>query len=79
MSIHVAETIFEKVKSLPPETQREALDFIEKLTQRKVKTRLRIFEKIDEIVAKKSEEIWDKLPTDSSINVDHYLYGAKKK
>lgn len=79
MSIHVAETIFEKVKSLPRESQEEALGFVEKLAQRKNQKRLRIFEKIDEIVAGKPGEIWDELPTDSSVNVDHYLYGTDKK
>lgn len=79
MSIQVAETIFEKVKSLPLESQEEALSFVEKLAQRKTQKRLRIFEKIDEIVAEKPGEIWDELPTDSSVNVDHYLYGTDKK
>ncbi len=79
MSIQVAETIFEKVKSLPLESQVEALGFVEKLAQRKGQKRLRIFEKIDEIVAEKPREIWDELPTDSSVNVDHYLYGTDKK
>lgn len=79
MSIQVAETIFEKVKSLPLASQEEALGFVEKLEQRKIHKRLRIFEKIDEIVAEKPAEIWDALPTDSSLNVDHYLYGTDKK
>jgi len=79
MSTQVAETIFEKVRDLPPETQQEALEFVEKLARRKGKSRLLIFEKIDEIVAEKPLEIWDEVPTDSSINVDHYLYGADKK
>ena len=79
MSTQVADTIFEKVKTLPPESQNEALAFVEKLAQRKNKRRLRIFEQIDKIVAKKPRAIWDEVPSDSSINVDHYLYGPDKK
>ena len=79
MSVQVAETIFEKVKALPLESQEEALKFVENLTQRKGKRRLRIFEKIDEIVAAQPKEIWAEVPTDSSVNVDRYLYGTDKK
>ena len=79
MSVQVADRIYEKVKSLPPESQKEALEFVEKLARRKTETRLRIFEKIDEIVAEKPKEIWSEVPTDSSVNVDHYLYGTDKK
>jgi len=78
MSVQVAETIFEKVKSLPLESQEEALKFVEKLSQRKDKRRLRIFEKIDEIVAEKPKEIWAEVPTDSSANIDRYLYETDK-
>lgn len=78
MSIRVAETIYEKVKSLPLESQKEALEFVEKLAQRKTERRLRIFEKIDEIVAEKPKEIWAEVPTDSSVNVDYYLYGTMR-
>ena len=79
MAVQVADTIYEKVKSLPIESQEEALKFVEKLAQKSSAKRLRIFEKIDEIVAKKPDDIWDEVPADSSVNVDHYLYGADRK
>ena len=48
MAVQVADTIYEKVKSLPIESQEEALKFVEKLAQKSSAKRLRIFEKIDE-------------------------------
>ncbi len=79
MQTEIAQTIFEKAKVLSADEQQEALNFIEKLSRRKNKPRLKIFAKIDEIVAQKPPEIWDEVPTDSSVNVDRYLYGADKK
>ena len=38
-----------------------------------------IWEEIDEIIANIPPEEFDKLPTDGSINHDHYLYGWPKK
>lgn len=34
---------------------------------------------VEAIYADMPAEEWEKLPTDSARNVDHYLYGAKKK
>jgi hypothetical protein len=78
MSTEVAQTIFEKVKSLPPERQDEVLRFVESLTAEPHPTRP-IWEEIREIVKDVPDEEWDRLPRDGSLNVDHYLYGAPKK
>jgi hypothetical protein len=37
-----------------------------------------MMEKIERIASRVPEETWEKVPTDLSKNVDHYLYGAKK-
>jgi len=37
------------------------------------------FDKILKLVKKVPEKEWDRLPTDFSYNVDHYLYGAPKR
>lgn len=93
MQIEVAETIFEKVKSLLPEEQEKVLNFVENL---QVKTETEkdnqnaagesketglqnLWREIDEIVARVPEEAWDEVPTDGSINHDYYLYGASKR
>lgn len=80
MSAEVAQTIFEKVKTLPPEQQHEVLHFIERLaTAGGDKSTLTIWEEIREIVKDVPDEAWEQLPRDGSLNVDHYLYGAPKK
>jgi hypothetical protein len=78
MSAEVAQTIFEKVKALPPERQDEVLRFVEGLTTETPSVRP-IWEEIREIVKDVPDEVWERLPSDGSLNVDHYLYGAPKK
>lgn len=83
MSTEVAQTIFEKVSALPQSKQAEVLEFVERLaTQEKMSAPLRerpIWEVIAEISSQVPEEVWDNVPSDGSLNVDHYLYGAPKK
>ena len=86
MQTEIAETIFEKVKVLPIESQREVLELIHNLQTRSQSTRLsesnglnKLWREIDAIVAQVPEDAWDEVPTDGSINVDHYLYGAPKR
>jgi hypothetical protein len=38
-----------------------------------------IWERIAEAAKAIPEEEWKRLPTDASVNIDHYLYGAPKK
>lgn len=83
MSTEVAQTIFEKVSALPQSQQAEVLEFIERLAAQEKKSappRERpIWEVITEISSEVPEEVWEQLPRDGSLNVDHYLYGAPKK
>jgi hypothetical protein len=77
MSTEVVETIFAKIKTLPPEQQREVLQFVEKLTDsQSAKT---IWEEIRDIVKDVPDEEWERLPRDGSANLDHYLYGTPRK
>jgi len=41
--------------------------------------RVAIWDKIAEIMRDVPDEVLASIPTDGSINVDHYLYGASKK
>jgi len=79
MSTEVVETIFAKIKTLPPEQQREVLQFVEKLTDTNVQPSKTIWQEIREIVQDVPNEEWERLPRDGSANLDHYLYGAPKR
>ncbi|OLE56019.1 MAG: hypothetical protein AUG51_00385 [Acidobacteria bacterium 13_1_20CM_3_53_8] len=79
MPTEFAEIIFEKIKELPLEQQREVLQFIERLATEDIQSSGTIWEEIREIVKDVPNEVWEQLPRDGSLNVDHYLYGAPKK
>lgn len=79
MSTEVVETIFAKIKALPPEQQREVLQFVERLTATNGQPAKTIWQEIREIVQDVPNEEWERLPCDGSANLDHYLYGAPKR
>ena len=80
MQTEIADTIYRKVKTLPPEKQEEVLEFIEeKISSSEKKDARPIWEVAKEISESVPLEEWEKLPSDGSINHDYYLYGAPKK
>lgn len=86
MQTETAKMIYERVKVLPPESQREVLSFVDNLKTKSEENTpsaesglKKLWREIDEIVASVPNEAWDDVPTDGSINVDHYLYGARKR
>lgn len=87
MAASIEESLIEKLRGLPLEKQQEVLEFVEKLgrqetretIQAEPKDRMPIWERIAEISKEVPPEVWDELPTDGSINVDHYLYGSPKR
>ena len=86
MQTEVAQTIFEKVKTLPLQSQEEVLEFIEEklssansATSSQKKDSRPIWEVLAEISSNVPDEEWAKLPSDGAENHDHYLYGAPKK
>lgn len=80
MQSEIAQTIFEKVKVLSLDEQKEVLEIVEKKISASPKKDSRpIWEVITEISSQIPEEEWAKLPSDGAINHDHYLYGAPKK
>ncbi|MCP9495512.1 MAG: hypothetical protein MSG64_13785 [Pyrinomonadaceae bacterium MAG19_C2-C3] len=79
MATNIEQTLIEKVRALPPEKQRELLNIVEDLTQPSAPARMTIWDEVDEITKDVPPEAWDELPTDGSVNVDHYLYGAPKR
>lgn len=79
---NLEQTIIEKIHAFPPEKQQKLLDYAETLEDEKVSEdteRQTIWEMVKDIIEEVPKEQWDKLPTDGSINVDHYLYGHQKK
>ena len=80
MQSEIAETIFERVKVLPLDKQKEVLEIVEEKVSAFQKEDTRpIWEVIAEISSEIPDEEWEKLPADGSLNHDHYLYGAPKK
>lgn len=79
MSTALVEIIFAKVKSLPPEQQREVLQFVEELKSTNSQAAKSIWQEIREIVQDVPNEEWERLPRDGAANLDHYLYGAPKE
>jgi len=80
MATDIAQTIYEKVQILPAEEQKEVLGIVEdKLSVQRRKDTRPIWEIAKEISESIPLEEWEKLPSDGSINHDHYLYGAPKK
>lgn len=76
MQTDVAEKIYERVKILPIEKQKEILLQIESINEQE--TPLTIWEKIRSRSEKIPDEVWEEMPKDGSINHDYYLYGAQE-
>jgi hypothetical protein len=85
MAADIEEKVIEKLRGLPEGQQAEVLKFVEDLAALETKPdnghpgRVAIWDKIDEIMRDVPDEVLAAIPTDGSINVDHYLYGASKK
>ena len=86
MAANIEEKVMEKLRGLPEDQQVEVLKFVEDLAGLEAKAdhgnpgrRLAIWDKIEEIMRDVPDEVLGSIPTDGSINVDDYLYGASKK
>ena len=84
MAANLEDQLIDKVRALPPEKQQEALRLLDTLatgasSEGTGVDRRPIWEVIDEINAGLPADTWEKVPTDGSINLDHYLYGAPKQ
>jgi len=86
MAANLEDQLIDKVRALPANKQQEALRLLETLVSgasdepngRGVDRRP-IWEVVDEINAALPADTWENVPTDGSINLDHYLYGAPKQ
>ncbi len=75
METDLEKIIVEKVNSLTLEQQEKVLEFVKELAP----PRRTLWEMWKEKLKDIPEKEWDNVPTDASINLDHYLYGAPKK
>jgi hypothetical protein len=84
MSANLEQAILEKVQALPDEKQQEVLALVDGMLreeqERQPSEPVRpIWEIIEEISSDAPLGTWDSVPSDGSVNHDHYLYGAPKK
>jgi hypothetical protein len=86
MATNFEEKVIRKLRALPPDQQAEVLRFVEELAVLEARAdnanptgRLSIWDKIDEIMRDVPDDVLANIPTDGSINIDHYLYGGSKK
>ncbi len=86
MAANLEDQLIDKVRALPPNKQEEALRLLDTLANGAISEpngtgvdRRPIWEVVDEINAGLPADTWENVPTDGSINLDHYLYGGPKQ
>jgi len=84
MSANLEQAILEKIQALPDNKQQEVLALVDEMLKENYEAppseNVRpIWEIIEEISSQAPPGTWDDVPTDGSVNHDHYLYGAPKK
>lgn len=77
---NLEQAIIEKIHSFPPEKQRKVLDYAKSLENGENGTKNQtLWEMIEDLAEMVPDEAWNEIPKDASINIDHYLYGHRKK
>lgn len=86
MAANIEQELIEKVRALPFDKQLEALDYLSALAAKDGVAaeeagldKRPVWEVIEEMNRLSPPDTWDEVPTDGSINLDHYLYGAPKR
>lgn len=74
----VEQQIVEKIQTLSDEEREQVLRYVEEVLSKRNRKQT-LGEKIKEITADVSEEVWEKIPSDGSQQHDHYIYGTPKK
>ena len=85
MAANIEDKVMEKLRVLPESQQAEVLKFVEELAEVEAKSdngqaagNIPIWDKIQAIMHDVPDEVLASIPADGSVNVDHYLYGARK-
>lgn len=83
MAANLEDQLIDKVRALPPSKQQEALRLLDDLARSESNgarlDRRPIWDVVEEINAGLPADTWETVPTDGSVNLDHYLYGAPKQ
>lgn len=81
MQTDLRKKISDKVATLNSDDQERVLEFVEaRISRSNARKKSRpIWEIAKEISESIPLEEWQKLPSDGSVNHDHYLYGAPKR
>ena len=79
MQTDVAETIFDIVKVFPKNKQQKVLDYVSNLQSEESSSLNELLKDLEKRGKAIADEVWEEIPSDGSVNHDHYLYGAKKR
>lgn len=78
---NLEKAIIDRIHQFPPGKQEKVLKYVEGLDKEQSAEPIRqtLWEMVRHIIQEIPDEEWKQIPSDSSINIDHYLYGHDKK
>ena len=79
---NLEQAIIDKIHRFPPDKQQKVLDYAESIEvngDESPSVTQTTWEMVKDIIEEVPKEAWGEIPSDASINLDHYLYGHKKK
>ncbi len=76
---NIEQQIIETIRVMPEQQQLEALEYLRQKAEETKPKKRKLMVKLEELRKNVPEEAWAEVPKDSSLNVDHYLYGSPKK
>ncbi len=86
MAANLEDQLIDKVRALPTNKQQEALRLLDTLASGASSephgtgaNRRPIWEIVEEVNAALPADTWENVPSDGSINLEHYLYGAPNR
>jgi hypothetical protein len=84
MAANLEDQLIDKVRALARDKQQEALRLLDTLatspsSEATGVDRRPIWEVVDEVNAGLPADTWENVPTNGSIDLNHYLYGAPKQ
>ncbi len=83
MAQNLEKQLIDKVRALPPDKQQTALRLLDILVDANSASTVGgvrpMWEVVEEVNADLPADTWDSVPTDGSLNLDHYLYGTPKR
>jgi hypothetical protein len=85
MSQNLEKQLIDKVRALPPHKQQVVLQLLDIIVDANFTSTVGgpdvrpMWEVVEEVNADLPSDTWDNVPTDGSVNLDHYLYAAPKR